>query len=217
MTNRRKPTQRPTSIELEAGPAPGRAAEGDRRREPASWSLTALIIFVIKPGDRHVDDADDPRRDRPEQLDGADRLDRQHRCRRVRPAAPADRLDRAADHRHDGARLEHRRSHDRGVAASGLRGRARLRARSVPAPGARRARRRAVGPRRRARPAPGKTIVAEYAIRARARRRREGLLHDAAQGALEPEVRGPGARARRGPTSACSPATTRSTATRRSS
>ena len=42
----------------------------------------------------------------------------------------------------------------------------------------------------------GKTVVAEYAIAQGARRRRQGLLHDAAEGALEPEVRRPRARAR---------------------
>ena len=41
------------------------------------------------------------------------------------------------------------------------------------------------------------------------------LLHHADQGAVEPEVQRPGRAARRRPRSACSPATTRSTATRR--
>ena len=62
-------------------------------------------------------------------------------------------------------------------------------------------------PRRRSTPArsvlvaaptgSGKTLVAEYAIEARARRRSQGLLHDAAEGAVEPEVRRPRRRARR--------------------
>ena len=37
----------------------------------------------------------------------------------------------------------------------------------------------------------GKTLVAEYAIDTGARRRRQGLLHHAAEGAVEPEVRRP--------------------------
>ena len=85
-------------------------------------------------------------------------------------------------------RAPRRQHHDRGVAALGLRGRARLRARSVPAPGARRARRRPVGARRRAHRL-GQDARRRVRDPPRARRGRQGLLHDAAQGALEPEVR----------------------------
>ena len=62
----------------------------------------------------------------------------------------------------------------------------------------------------------GKTLVAEYAIARALAGGREGLLHDPAEGALEPEVRRLRARATARSASACSPATTRSTATHRS-
>ena len=73
---------------------------------------------------------------------------------------------------------------DRGVSARPLPGRARS-TRSTPADSVLVA----------APTGSGKTLVAEYAIERGARRRREGLLHDAAEGALEPEVRRPRPRA----------------------
>ena len=61
----------------------------------------------------------------------------------------------------------------------------------------------------------GKTVVAEYAIDVGAAPRPAGVLHRADQGAVEPEVPRPRRAPRRRRPSACSPATTRSTATRR--
>ena len=55
----------------------------------------------------------------------------------------------------------------------------------------------------------GKTIVAEYAIRLALAGGRQGLLHDAAEGAVEPEVPGPRPRSTARAASGCSPATTR--------
>ena len=54
----------------------------------------------------------------------------------------------------------------------------------------------------------GKTLVAEYAIAAALESGDEDLLHDAAEGAVEPEVRRLRPPPRRGRTSGCSPATT---------
>ena len=63
----------------------------------------------------------------------------------------------------------------------------------------------------------GKTVVGEFAVHLALPTGRKALLHDADQGAVEPEVRRPGRAATAPDGSACSPATTRSTARRRSS
>ena len=105
---------------------------------------------------------------------------------------------------------------DRRRDPGGVHGGAAVPAGRVPVARARRARRGAVGARRRA-DRVGQDARRGVRDRPRARRGREGLLHDPAEGAVEPEVRRLRAR-RTAPTgSGCSPATTRSTATRRSS
>ena len=63
----------------------------------------------------------------------------------------------------------------------------------------------------------GKTIVGEFAVHLALAAGAEVLLHDADQGAVEPEVRRPRRAGTAPRTSACSPATTPSTARRRSS
>ena len=60
----------------------------------------------------------------------------------------------------------------------------------------------------------GKTVVGEFAVHLALAAGPQVLLHHADQGAVQPEVRRPGRALRRRRRSACSPATTRSTATR---
>ncbi len=61
----------------------------------------------------------------------------------------------------------------------------------------------------------GKTVVAQYAVARALDAGAQSLLHHPAQGPVQPEVRRAGAPPRRRARSACSPATTPSTATPR--
>ena len=125
----------------------------------------------------------------------------------ARPPRPVEVRRRGGPTRHTGA--VHR---DRAAAARPLR----LPPRPLPAPGHRRPRRRSVGAGRRA-----DRLGQDRGGRVRRgpgpRRGPPGVLHHADQGAVEPEVPRPRGRSTAPSRSGCSPATTASTATRRSS
>ena len=109
---------------------------------------------------------------------------------------PADPLLRGVDRdREAGAQAPHSEctgaratTVDSGALRASVPRRVRLRARSTSSSRARRARRRPVGARRRA-DGSGKTVVAEYAIALALAEGRQGVLHRADQGTVEPEVR----------------------------
>ena len=205
MTNRRKPAQRTDRRGLEAADARrNELAEGRSVAASAVVLLTALVDLRDQAGGH----GDDHTRTRP----GSPRPPR---SRRARPAPLPTDVDTAARrHTDSDARRSRAAAH---VAASGLRGRAWLPARPVPAPGARRARRGPVGARRRA-DRLGQDGRRRVRDRQRARRRAAKAFYTTPIKALSNQkyrdlVRAPRRRAR----SACSPATTPSTATRRSS